>query len=173
MEVPICFFEQVLEQCIRFLHKPRPSAATRPCPHVRKSCRSALTGSGLAGQRAHRPRAAPSSLHCKKQTSGGCTPRVASVRHGRRRHNRRGAGAPQEQTHDQDSAFASLCESWHTRLVGRIESQRVLWEHTGEALDTGTGVTVCVCAAAHEGPRPKARRQEQGARPKASKAARS
>ena len=58
-------------------------------------------------------------------------------------------------------------------LVGRIESQRVLWEHTGEALDTGTGVTVCVCAAAHEGPRPKARRQEQGARPKASKAARS
>ena len=51
MEVPICFFEQVLEQCIRFLHKPRPSAATRPCPHVRKSCRSALTGSRFARQR--------------------------------------------------------------------------------------------------------------------------
>ena len=38
--------------------------------------------------RAHRPRAAPGGLRCKQQTSGGCTPRVASVRHGRRRRRR-------------------------------------------------------------------------------------
>ena len=168
MEVPICFFEQVLEQCIRFLHKPRPSAATRPCPHVRKSCRSALTGSRFARQRGRialgrRPAVfAANSKHVAgahralhRYATATAAIAVAAAAPAA---SRRAIRIPRLLgTLTLGVVFASLLFS----IFFNLDSQRVLWEQQERTPSTGTGVTLCVCSSAR---RSTAESQENRAR---------